>query len=112
MSKTKVDWAKILPEASAERVIERLEAARLTLGLSQMEFAGRAGLTAQQYTNWKNRGERPSIDHAVALSKAHRLTMDYICCGDLSGLPNSIHDDIAARLHTSGRRNAPARRKS
>jgi transcriptional regulator with XRE-family HTH domain len=111
MAKGKEDWAVILPEASAAQIIARLEAARLALGLSQADFAGRAGLTSQQYTNWKNRGERPSIDHAVALSKAHRLSMDFICKGELAALPNDIHDDIAARLDAGNRRNAPTKRK-
>lgn len=94
----RVDWAEIVPEATADRVFKRMDAAREALGLSQSEFVRRAGnISPQQYTNWKN-GERPSIDQAIALCKAHRLTLEYLYRQDLSGLPASIHDEIAARL--------------
>lgn len=94
----KIDWSVVVPEATAARVIERIEAARKALGLTQIDFARRAFISPQQYTNWKTQGERPSVDQAIALCKAHGLTLEFLYRGDLSGLRHALHNDVAALL--------------
>lgn len=98
MARTNADWDLLVPELAPEKVAVRLEAAREALDLSKAEFAQRAHLTPQQYSNILAGTNRLNPHYAASLCKAHRLTMDYVFLGDLSGLPHSIHDDIAARL--------------
>ncbi len=76
---------------------ERLRLAWKASGVkSQKDFFARAGIapnTGNQYIKGK---ERPSIENAIRLRETYNLTLDYIYCGDPSGLRYEMRDAIAA----------------
>lgn len=77
-------------------VAHRLKLVREVLGLAQGEFGRRAGLQPNAY-NMIEVGERlPSIEVAIALCDAHRLTLEYIFRGDAGDLPHSMASAIEA----------------
>ena len=74
----------------------RLRMAREVLGMAQGEFGRRAGLNANAY-NMIELGERlPSIEVAIAICDAHRLTLEYVFRGDTGDLPHSVGAAIEA----------------
>lgn len=81
------------------QVGRRLRIAREVIGLAQGEFGRRAGISSAAY-NMIESGERmPSIEYAIALCDAHRLTLEYIFRGDPGDLPHSIGRAIEALMH-------------
>ena len=78
----------------SEAIGQRLRLARDAYGFAQGEFAEAAGLTQHAYNQYENGKRVPSIDVAIALRDRHRLTLDYIYCGDLSGLRFALGDTI------------------
>lgn len=77
-------------------VAKRLRMVREVLGLEQGDFGRRAGLKPNTY-NMIELGKRlPSIEVAIALAEAHRLTLDFIFRGDAGDLPHSIASAVEA----------------
>lgn len=75
---------------------DRLRLVREALGMSQVDFAARAGIAANTY-NQIERGVRlPSVESSIALCEAHDLTLDWIFRGDVSGLKVRLADSIKA----------------
>lgn len=64
----------------------RLRLTRQALGLSQTEFAARAGIAKNALSQYESGKQRPSIDNAIALAETHRITLDWIYLGDNSNL--------------------------
>ena len=75
---------------------ERLRLTREALGLSQIAFARAAKISASSYNQYEKGGTRPSIDQAIRLCDAHRITLDWIYMGDNSGLKTQLHEAIKA----------------
>lgn len=75
-----------IDEYSARAIGIRLRITREAIGLNQVKFARAAGLSAAAYNQLEKGKSRPSIDAAIRLCKAHRLTLDWIYMGDNSGL--------------------------
>lgn len=73
-------------ESSPEVVAKRLRLTRQVLGLSQTEFAARAGLQKSTYNQYERAKQKPSVESAIAIAAAHKLTLDWIFLGDPSGL--------------------------
>ena len=71
-------------------IAERLISVRRALGLTQTEFARRAGINITTMNNWEGGGYRISLNGALRLRQAYGLPLDYIYCGDMSLLPNKI----------------------
>lgn len=74
-------------EATAEKIAGRLSIVREVTGLTQTEFARRAGLGVAAWNNYEAARKRISIDAAIALCEVYKLTLDYIYVGDTSNLP-------------------------
>jgi len=74
----------------------RLELTRNAVGLDQQTFASHAGLKASTYNQYENGINQPQISAANALCDAHRITLDWIYRGDMSGLSRTTHDAIFA----------------
>lgn len=72
---------------SLEAIAHRLQQTRSALGLSQSEFADRAGIARNTYNQWEKAKGRPQLDGAIALCQTYGLTLDWIYFGDISGLP-------------------------
>lgn len=90
---------------SIAAIAKRLRATREALELKQREFAGLAGIAANTYNQWEKGERRPGLDQAIRLADAHRITLDWIYLGDMSGLPLKISvklPSVMARLLTKG----------
>jgi len=84
-------------ESSAVKLIaERLALVREVEGLSQSEFAGRAGINGNAWNNYERARKRISIDAAIRLVEAYNLTLDYIYLGDASNLPYQLASALEA----------------
>lgn len=70
-----------------ERIAERLSLVREVNGLTQAEFARRAGIAANAWNNYERARKRISIEAAIRLVNTYDLTLDYIYLGDASNLP-------------------------
>lgn len=84
--------------AEAGLIGERLRAYRKAIGMSQVDFAGRAGVTPQAYNNWEKGRQRPELDSGIALALAHKIPLDWIYLGRASELKTGISDKIDRRL--------------
>lgn len=67
---------------------------------TQKEFFKRAGIAPNTGSNWLTGKERPRIDEAIRLRDTYNLTLDYIYCGDPSGLRYDTRDKIAALMNS------------
>ncbi len=76
-------------------VARRLSLVRRALGLNQLEFGTRAGLSQPQYNQFETGKRRLTIEAALSLCHAYNLTLDYLYRGDPSGLPYKLATDIA-----------------
>lgn len=82
-------------DLSVRAIAERLKLTRLALDQSQVVFCQLAGITPQGYNNYERARQRPELDKAIALCRAHKLTLDWVYLGDPSGLPYSLASKIA-----------------
>jgi transcriptional regulator with XRE-family HTH domain len=81
---------------SKSSVAQRLLITRQVVGLSQGEFADRAGLAANTYNQYESAKNMPSLESAHRLCDAYFLTLDWIYRGDPSGLRYEMADAIKA----------------
>ena len=95
-AKRKTDAQKAERSNLKWEVGRRLRAVREVLGLGQGEFGRRAGLNPNAYNMIELGQKLPSIETAIALCRAHRLTLDYIFLGDAGDLPHSVGRAIEA----------------
>ena len=79
---------------SLAEIGERLRITRQALGRTQLAFCRAANISPSSYSRCKKGRTRPSIDAAIALCNAHKLTLDWIYRGDKSGLPTRISEGI------------------
>jgi transcriptional regulator with XRE-family HTH domain len=86
------------PDTSLEAIGERLRIARQALGLSQVTFC--KPISTSAYNQFEKAKTHPSVDAAIALAKAHHLTLDWIYLGDDSSLRKSLADAIKALRQT------------
>lgn len=82
--------AKGVGEKSMVAIGRRLKMTREALGLSQAEFASRAGLSKNAYNMYEKGKQRPSIESAIALVETYRITLDWIYLGDNSALRHDM----------------------
>lgn len=61
---------------------------------TQKEFFRRAGIAPNTGSNWLTGLNPPSLDEAIRLCEVYNLTLDYIYCGDPSGLRYEMRDAI------------------
>ena len=80
---------------STEYIATRLRQTREVLGLNQREFAMRANLKANRYSQYES-GARPlTIDAAQRICDEYGVTLDWLYRGDRSRLPYHMAIDIA-----------------
>lgn len=75
---------------SLDAIARRLERTRLAMGLSQSEFAEKAGIARNTCNQWEKGKGRPQLDGAIALCNVYQLTLDWIYFGETSGLPYQV----------------------
>lgn len=81
---------------SWEAIAERLTALRETYGESQAAFARRVGVNVTTWNNFETAVSRISIDNAMRLCRATRVTLDWIYFGNEALLPG----ELVQRLRT------------
>lgn len=57
---------------------QRIKELRKSLGLNQIEFGNRLGVTKQSVCNWENGNIQPSIDMLTRISKLYSISTDYL----------------------------------
>lgn len=75
---------------------ERLRLVREVVGMQQGEFAARAGLAANHYNQIETGKKMPSVEAAIALCDAYRISMDWIFRGEPSDMSVKLWDGIRA----------------
>jgi DNA-binding XRE family transcriptional regulator len=90
----------IAQQASRERLKqeagERLRLVRRVLDLDQGEFARRAGLAANTYNQIELGTKLPSIETAIMLCEAYRISLDWIFRGEPGDMSVKLWDGIRA----------------
>lgn len=71
-------------------IAERIRWHRALLGLTQQEYAAKAGLKRAQLNNWESGDYRLSIDGARALRKTYGLSLDFMYEGIEDALPMTL----------------------
>ncbi len=72
---------------------ENIKKYRLARGISQVELAGKLGITKQCVSNWENDNIQPSVDMLIKLARFFRVSTD-----DLLGLSDSDKTVIEGKL--------------
>lgn len=83
-------------ETEVEAIARRLISVRTAMGYSPSEFADRAGIARNTYSQWENAKGAPSRLEARKLKKAFGITLDYIFEDDPSALPPQINKKLVA----------------
>ena len=76
-------------------VARRLTLTREILGLTEKEFAERAGVILSRYHLWETGKSPISLSSAMALTAAHGLTLDWLYRGKVQGLPLWLAVEVA-----------------
>ncbi len=77
-------------------IADRLVEARTILGMSQVQFARKANLSARRLNNWETGRYRISLNGALRLREIYGLPLDFIYCGNVDMLPNKIAEALAS----------------
>lgn len=72
---------------SIDAIAHRLKITREAMEMTKSEFADKAGIARNTYSQWEGAKGRPSLDQAIALCLRHGLTLDWIYFGNGEGLP-------------------------
>lgn len=57
---------------------ERIKELRLSLGLNQVEFGNKLGISKQCVSNWENDNIQPSIDMLTKICNTFSVNSDYL----------------------------------
>ncbi len=57
---------------------ERIKALRLSLGLNQVQFGNKLGVTKQCISNWENSNMQPSIDMLIHICRTFHVSADHL----------------------------------
>ena len=68
---------------------ERIKELRQSLGINQIEFGNKIGVSKQCVSNWENGNIQPSIDMLVRISRTFSVSTDY-----LLGLNDAVNLDV------------------
>ena len=83
-------------DKTLQAIAHRLEQTRSALGLTQSEFADKAGIARNTYNQWEKGKGRPQLDGAIALCSTYNLTLDWIYFGQMSGLPYQVAQKLVS----------------
>lgn len=64
------------------------------MGMTQKEYAAKAGLKRAQLNNWESGDYRVSIDGARALRRTYGLSLDFIFEGIADALPMTLRNAL------------------
>jgi transcriptional regulator with XRE-family HTH domain len=75
----------------------RLRHTREALGLNQREFAMRANLKPNRYSQYETGARQLTIEAAQRICDEYGVTLDWLFRGDRSTLPHRLAIDIARK---------------
>lgn len=75
-------------------IADRLKWHRSLLGLTQEEYAKKAGLKRAQLNNWEGGAHRIGLDGARALRKTYGLSLDFIYEGISDALDMTLRNEL------------------
>jgi transcriptional regulator with XRE-family HTH domain len=84
--------------SSVPAIADRLRISRLALGYRQTEISHILHSEPSLWANYENQSRRISLDKALQLKTVTGLTLDWIYCGDLSGLPTPLATKIIEQM--------------
>ncbi len=85
-------------EYDAGRVGMRIRKIRKAHGLSQSQFALRAGISASAVGNWEQGLSRPGLNAAVKIIEAFDMTLDYLYLGRMHTLRHGVATQLIGLL--------------
>lgn len=89
------DLVRIGRKRFALQVGQRLAAARIAAGFSQIVLAKRLGLpTAANLSNWENGWAVMPPEYAVKIFRLIKVDANYLYLGDASQLPHSLYEKL------------------
>jgi transcriptional regulator with XRE-family HTH domain len=77
-------------------VTGRLRAVRAHYGLGSAEYAKQANVSPKSYSQWESGDFRISIDGAIRLHDRYGISLDFIYCGSLDGMPHKIANAVSS----------------
>jgi len=80
----------MLALAAPEAVARRLRLLRLVSGLNSTDYAQRAEIGIQAWSNYESGRRRISVDAALRLLATYHVTLDYVYIGEVAGLPRTL----------------------
>jgi DNA-binding XRE family transcriptional regulator len=83
-------------EALQTAVGHRLKLVRRALDQTQEEFVHHVGISPNAYTMIERGDRLPSIETAIALCEAHRISMDWIFRGEPGDMSARLWDSVKA----------------
>lgn len=103
-------------DESNEAIGQRLEWARIALGVPDQQTFARAflGVSPQAYTNMLKGRARPSLNTAIRLHKRHQVTMGWVYFGSTYGMPQELAaalQQLASQSRSDGHRSSKAKKK-
>lgn len=78
-------------------IAERIKWHRSLLGLTQAQYAEKAGLNRAQLNNWEGGSHRIGLDGALALRKTYGLSLDFIYEGITDALDMTLRNALIDR---------------
>ncbi len=96
MSRRKTDEDRATRDTLKRAVGERLRLVRRVLDMGQGDFARRANIEANTYNQIEQGTKMPSIETAIALCEAHRISLDWIFRGEPGDMSVRLFDGIRA----------------
>ena len=81
---------------NTDPVARRLALTREILGLTEKEFAQRAGVILSRYHLWETGRSPISLSSAITICDTHGLTLDWLYRGKTLGLPWQLAVEVAA----------------
>ena len=88
-----------LPPHSRKAVGVRLQITRQALKLSPGEFATKAGIAKNTYSQYESGDRLPALEFAIKLCERFELTLDWVFRGDPSGLKYNLAEEIIRLRH-------------
>lgn len=73
---------------------ERLKKLRKDAGLTQVDVAGKLGISQQAYASWERGVKKPTQDNLIKLSKILYVSVDYLLGNTESKQNSDVLEDI------------------
>jgi len=90
-------------DTSAEAVAARLKSIRAALNLKPSDAAKMLGVAQSTWANWEGTPKNPPIrlglEMALRIRRTFSVTLDYLYCGDIGGLPVRMAERLNGPKH-------------